>query len=215
MSTEMNRYNKGLIYKLCCLDPEITDIYVGSTCNFKRRKGEHKSRINDKNDAGYNKYSYQFIREHGGWENWDMIEIEKFSCETKRELETRERYWLEYLGATLNKFIPTRTDKEWQEANKERLKVMHRKWYEDNIETVREKGKIYREANKERKKEVNKNYRESNKEKISKKQKEYREANKERLSEKITCECGSIVCKGGLNRHKKTKKHQDYINSLQ
>ena len=28
-------YSKSVIYKLCCKDPTITDIYIGSTTNMK------------------------------------------------------------------------------------------------------------------------------------------------------------------------------------
>ena len=38
----MPKYENAVVYKLCCDDPEITDIYVGSTCNFKVRKHGHK-----------------------------------------------------------------------------------------------------------------------------------------------------------------------------
>jgi len=37
--------------------------------------------------------------------------------------------------------------------------------------------------------------------------------NKEKINEKITCECGSIFCKGDLTRHKKSNKHKKYFNS--
>ena len=30
-------YQKTFIYKLCCRDPTITDIYVGHSTNFKQR----------------------------------------------------------------------------------------------------------------------------------------------------------------------------------
>jgi hypothetical protein len=41
----MPKYEKAVVYKLCCDDPEITDIYVGSTCNFKVRKWNHKAHV--------------------------------------------------------------------------------------------------------------------------------------------------------------------------
>ena len=48
--------------------------------------------------------------------------------------------------------------------------------------------------------------------------KEYYQANKQIIlqknKEKYTCECGSIICIGEKFRHPKSKKHQDYINSL-
>ena len=38
---------------------------------------------------------------------------------------------------------------------------------------------------------------------------------KEKRKEKITCECGSIVLKFGLTKHKKTMKHINYFNTLE
>jgi hypothetical protein len=42
----------------------------------------------------------------------------------------------------------------------------------------------------------------------------YYNKNKERLNKKITCDCGSIYSYKGKNRHLKSKKHIDYINTL-
>ncbi len=45
----------------------------------------------------------------------------------------------------------------------------------------------------------------------------YRRANKERIKEqdkqKIECDCGSIVRRSDIARHKRTKKHSNYIAS--
>jgi hypothetical protein len=184
----MVNYSNSSIYKLSCIDPSIKDIYVGSTTNFVRRKQQHKNCCNDSNDKHYNCYVYKFIRENGCFENWEMIEIEKYQATDKRQLHTRERYWLETLKATLNKVVPTRTKKEYVENNKE---------------SIREKQKEYVE---------------NNKESISQKRKEYRENNKqsinEKRKEKMTCECGSIHRINEKARHIKSKKHQNFINQL-
>ena len=68
-------YEKGFIYKLRCLDPEIKDIYVGSSTNKAQRKKNHKNKSTNPKDKAYNFYVYQFIRAHGGWENWEMVII--------------------------------------------------------------------------------------------------------------------------------------------
>ena len=60
----MVNYNNSIIYKLCCKDTNITDIYVGSTTNFYRRKQDHKQQCNNTNSKEYNKNAYQFIRGH-------------------------------------------------------------------------------------------------------------------------------------------------------
>jgi hypothetical protein len=135
----MVNYSDSLIYKLCCKDPSITDIYIGSTTNKHRRKQEHKSRCNNPNAKGYNYYIYQFIRNNGNFDNWDMIIIEEYSCESKNQLEMRERYWIENLQSTLNKIIPTRTKREYYEDNREEILKCEKEYYENNKEEINEK----------------------------------------------------------------------------
>ena len=174
----MVNYNIALIYKLCCKNTEIKDIYIGSTTNFTRRKYEHKSHCNNINSKSHTQYKYQFIRDNGGWDNWDMILIKKVNCNDKLELRKKEREYIEKFNSSLNKSIPTRTKKEYQqkyrEENKEELKDKYnysekrrihyqknkerilnktKEYYENNKEKMIEKGKIYYQNNKEKKKE--------------------------------------------------------------
>jgi hypothetical protein len=114
----MPDYSKSSIYKLCCLDYNITDIYIGSTVTMKARKHMHKSSCYNENRNAYHLPVYKFIRDNGGWDNWAMVEIEKYEAEDKQELHKRERYWLETLGATLNSRIPSRTITEFRQTDK-------------------------------------------------------------------------------------------------
>lgn len=182
----MVNYSESSIYKLCCRDVNVKEIYVGSTVNFIRRKHSHKNCCNNENNKDYNTYVYQFIRDNGGFNNFDMIEVERYKAIDKKDLEKRERYWIETLGADLNKIIPTRTIKEW---------------YKDNKEVINEKRKEHYQDNKEKILEYHIRYYKKNKEKV----KEYRE-------EKITCECGSIINKNHLARHQKSIKHKVWEN---
>lgn len=75
-------YTNTIIYKLCCKDPSITDIYIGHTTNFNQRMNHHKNLTNNVN---CDRYIYQIIRSHGGWDNWTMIQIENISCKDERE----------------------------------------------------------------------------------------------------------------------------------
>jgi hypothetical protein len=193
----MVNYGNSCIYKICCKDTTIKDIYVGSTTNFSRRKYNHKMSCNKEGNKAYNYHVYQFIRQNGGFKNWDMVEICKFSCENKRELCKEERRHLELFGATLNKVIPTRTKKEYYEDNKEQKLEYSKEYYEENKEIIAEKMKQYHIDNKE---------------KILKKKKQYREDNKEKLLKKIQCECGSVHNKLSKAIHLKTNKHLKYIN---
>ena len=136
----------GHIYKLCCKDPTITEVYIGSTTNPKVRKCSHKSQCNNPNRPSYNFKVYQYIRENGGFENFDLIVIEaNIQYTEKHELRTRERYWLEYLKATLNSQVPNRPwveyHRNYREENREAFNEYHRNYREENRTTINEKAK--------------------------------------------------------------------------
>jgi len=186
-------YSKSIIYKIVCKNPEIKDCYVGSTTNYDKRKWNHKYDCNNEKSKNYNYNIYKFIRDNGNWENFDMIEIEKYNCNDKLELHKQERFWLEELGASLNCKIPSRSKKEYK-----------KKYYENNILKFKE----YHENNKQEINEKKKEYYEKNKQEIAEKQKEYREKNKQEIKEKrkekgVCNICNKIMRKDSLNKHKK------------
>lgn len=234
-------YSHTIIYKICCKDPSISDIYIGHTTNFTQRKNCHKKNCCNKNNKNHNQYVYQFIRQNGGWDNWSMIQIEEKNFENKREAEAREHYWIELLNASLNSNKPYAMCKEnpqqykqhWYEEKKDYVlqkakenyqenkehKLEYQKQYaEEHKEEIAEKQKEYREKNKDKLAEQKKEYRAAHKEEASKAHKEWREANKEKLkqqrSEIINCECGSQYTFGNKHRHLLSKLHIDYQNKL-
>ena len=215
-------YNKGIIYKLCCKDPEITDIYIGSTTDFTKRKWKHKHACKKSEQNVYN-----FIRENGNWDNWDMIQVEAYKAENKRDLESRERRWIETLKSTLNSYIPTRTSAEHYQNNKEKIYEIYQnnkevilekryEFYENNKEVILERVAEYYENNKEVILERMAVYYQNNKEVIAEKGAVYYQNNKEVIAEKkavkVVCDCGLEVTKVYLAKHKKTQKH---INLLE
>ena len=131
----MTKYDKSIIYKLCCKDLTIQDIYIGSTVNFRNRKYEHKKICNNDFYKDYTNYKYDFIRNNGGWDNWDMIQIKEFPCNNKRELEAEERKVFEELKPTLNTRRPFITKEE---------KILQKNsvYYYNNKEKISETGKI-------------------------------------------------------------------------
>ena len=74
----------GIIYKLVSTDINIKEIYVGSTINFRTRKCHHKSTCNNKDDTNYNLNVNKYIRDNGGWDTFDMIQIEEIIHDTHR-----------------------------------------------------------------------------------------------------------------------------------
>jgi len=170
-----------IVYKIVCDDLEVKYTYVGSTMNFTRRKCQHKKNSNNKEKYGHQKV-YNVINEHGGWNNWSMIKIESYICETTLYARIRERYWYEELNANMNMVRPMCTTEE--------AKVYASEWskeyYNNNKITIIEKNKQYSQLNKE---------------KIS-----------ARNLELIICKsCNCYNSKQHIARHNKTKKHQHNI----
>ena len=95
MTRKEINYLKCVIYKIVCNDLSVTDLYVGSTTDFTKRKSQHKLACKSPNELIYNRKLYNMLRENGGWENWSMVEIEKYPCNDSNESFSRERYWLE------------------------------------------------------------------------------------------------------------------------
>lgn len=112
-------YSQTIIYKLVCNDLNIKEIYVGHTTNWRQRKSHHRQTVEKISNKAYNSKKSTFIREHGGWNNWTMIQIELYSCNNKQEACARERYWFELLGAKLNTHFPSRSQKEYDKCHKE------------------------------------------------------------------------------------------------
>jgi len=152
----MANYKNGKIYKLIC---DKTDkIYIGSTINeLNIRLIGHKS---GKDCSSKKLFELGDVK----------IElIKNYSCNSKKELEEEEKKYIRE-NECINKYIPNRTQEEWREDNKQKLKKYQQEY---------------------RKKEY-----ETKKEEILKKQ-----------QEKVECECGSIVNRNHLARHKKSFKH--------
>ena len=156
-------YSNTVIYKIVCNDLNIKDVYVGHTTQFTKRKCVHKSNCTNKNVVSYNFKVYKTIRDNGGWENWSMIEIEKYNCKDGNEASSRERYWYETLNANLNNHCPNRTVKEYRVQYQDINKDYYKDYYENNKEKKREYYKLYNEKNKEKLKENQKQYREQRK----------------------------------------------------
>ena len=88
-------YQNTIIYKIVCNDSNVQDVYICHTTDFTKRKAYHKRVCTNPNAKGHNfLLIYNTIRNNGGWENWSMIEIEKFQdCNDINEARARVKYW--------------------------------------------------------------------------------------------------------------------------
>ena len=169
-----------IMYKISPKNSEIKHCYIGHTTNFNNRKRAHIRNTITENDKHYHLKHYEFIRQNGGWNEWEMVEIEKFIGKTKLEARIREQELIHEHGANLNSLKAYITEDE----RKTTKNTITQKYREENKEIITEQMKKYREENKEKIYEKTKEYRENNKEKHQEWQKVWRENNKEILKEK-------------------------------
>lgn len=190
----MPDYQFGRIYRIDVDD----EIYVGSTTQMLcKRKQKHIEVSQTKPMKLYKKINER----QGRWEGINITLIENYPCHSKEMLLARERYWIETLKATLNKVIPTRTDKEYYEQNKAKIAEYQRHYNKQNKEQVAERRKEHYEKNKAGILENNKQYYEKNKAKIAEQRKEYRK-------QRIICpHCQKEMCRDSIHKHKKNIHH--------
>ena len=182
----MPDYSKSIIYKITCKDPSITKMYIGSTTNIYQRNATHKSNCNIIDNPHYNIKVYKFIRDHGGgWDNWEMVELYTYPCNSKKELSAEERRAYDNYNSELNYQKPNRSEAEYRsdhsEERKEYLNGKSKERYAENRETEQEGAR------------------------------ERYYARQEELNTPMPCECGIIIAKQNLTRHRKTKKHQKHL----
>ena len=230
-------YSTGKIYKI--ISSTSNYVYIGSTTNtLSTRFSLHKSQYK----SGKNK-NLSMIFDNNNIDNCYIELIKNYPCSCRNELEREEGIEIRKINndtstkeICLNYNIAGRTQKEYNQDNKEKINKIRKQWYENNKETINEKQKQYYEDNKETIVETKKQWYENNKEIILEKQKQYYENNKEKKKqwyddnkekilenqkqyynnykeEKYTCECGKTSTITLKLRHEKSKKHQSFINS--
>jgi hypothetical protein len=198
----------GRVYKIVV--GESNDVYIGSTFNelrhrFANHKNDYKKYLNDK----HHKISVYDLFDRYGIDNCKMILIKEYECCDDKHLKAYEQLWINKLRP-INKNNPfsikylsdKQYNKQYYEANKEKIKEYKKQYREKNKDKIKEYDKQYRDVNKEKIKEKKKEWRESNKQKI----KEYREKNSDKLkeyqSQRVNCpECNKEMNKSSLRTH--------------
>ena len=105
------RYDCGKIYVIKCKYDD-TLIYVGSTIRtledrFKSHKGNKLQSL------------YKYVNDD--WDNWYIELYEDYPCKNKNHLEKREGE-LQREIATINKNVAGRTQKEYRQDNRDKIK---------------------------------------------------------------------------------------------
>jgi len=186
-------FSKNIIYTI----RSGKSIYVGSTTNYVNRKNHHKNNIYNENRHEYNYKLYKKIRENKGI--WDMQPHSKYPCNDIVEQTIEEERIRILLKADLNsKCCGTGLNR-----NELGEKEYDKQYYVKNKDKYLERNKQYYTNNKDKILEQNKHYKTENKDKLL-----------ERMNQKVTCECGCIVSRCNLPRHKRTKKHLKLMENI-
>ena len=210
---EAGKYNNSCIYKIS----KHNFIYIGSTCNFKKRMIQHKSACNNIKSKSYNLKIYQTIRLNGGWDEFEKVVVQNVCCENRNELREIEGEFIKNIG-TMNSQISGRSQKKYRDDNREIILKYQKKYRKNNKDKILEKNKKYRKKNKDKILEKKKKYYKDNRAKIAEYRKQYYKNNKDKVKQKskqyyennnikIKCSfCGVLVIKNYTKTHQKTKR---------
>jgi hypothetical protein len=137
MPKDIIDYSQTIIYKIYCKDTTITDVYIGHTTNFIKRKYQHKICCNSNNKLKI----YETIRSHGGWENWDMVEIAKYNCKDATEARIKEQEHYELNMSLLNNKTPYRNLKKYY-CFECKVQCVCPSNYKKHIESIKHKNNL-------------------------------------------------------------------------
>ena len=193
-----------MIYNIYIIRNNANDkIYIGSTTkdNLKHRLYQHiLASIDDKRSSKIGKL-VRAINEIGD-ENFTIELIESIDCNDAVELRQKEGYWIRYYESWIdekgyNTRLEGRTKKEYYNDTKERTLNRVKTYYENNKDKVNDYKKQHYDENLEHYQNYKKEWYLKNKETHNIKGKE-----------RIICECGANICRGFLQRHLNTPKHE-------
>ena len=147
-------YSRTIIYKIEHNENKEF-VYVGSTTDFTKRKYGHKTTCNNVNSKDYNLKVYQMIRENGGFDKFQMLEIKKFPCLDGNECRAEEERCRIEIKAIMNsrKAFSPGTKEEYQKQyrleNADKMKDYFKQYHLENIEKKKEYFKQYYKIKKE------------------------------------------------------------------
>ena len=200
--------NIGFIYKLEHKTRTDTPVYIGSTTQtLENRFAHHGYSCNNPKHAKHNFYVYQFIRDYDGMEKWKITKLNECIFNEKKELHSLERIFMEKYEKEgfklLNKYVPTRTRKEWRADNKDKVSNVLVQSRLRNREKANEYRRLHYHKNKERIIKQNKEYYQKNKDKVDKQR-----------CQKWRCLCGCEIQMKQRKTHLKSKIHTDNLKKV-
>ncbi len=134
---------KGFVYMIKCKDENISDCYVGSTINLCSRKKQHKSVCKTPENKSYNFKVYKFIRDNGGFDNFEFVVLKEVEVNNKVELKQHEAEQYELLKPSLNcnnPLIQIDMKLYQKEYYKEKYTNYHKQRYQEKKDEYKERN---------------------------------------------------------------------------
>ena len=188
-------YSNTVIYRLYSKNPNIKDDYIGHSANFVNRHSTHKTCCNNNKNSSKKEFHlkvYVFIRENGGFDNWQFEILEYADLKDKDEAEKLEKHYIKIFKPTLNDADVAQTPEEKKER---KVKYDNKRREDPEVRKKEaENGKKRREANPEKRKALN-------------------AASNAKNLEKYTCVCGCSTSKKNEARHFDSKTHKKFVKN--
>ena len=198
---ESDDYKNSVIYRIYCKNPDIKDCYIGSSKCIQDRMNSHKKACNNIESNKYNLKIYEFIRNNGGWDNFDYEILEYYPCNNFEELRQKEQEYINNFEILLNSTNAYVSEKE----RKEKTAITKKIWRntENGYKISNESQKRYDDKVKN-----NPELRQKKKEKRIERDKKNQDKIKEKNKEIVFCEsCNKHIKKKDISKHNRTKKH--------
>ena len=162
-------YANTIMYKVCCKDQSVPDFYLGySTFSLLHVSEMFKARC--KNDNRWR--VCEFVRKHGGFENWVFERLDSKSCTNALEARIELRKHFNANPPSLNKQLPTRTVKEY--ARGENPREAQRQYRLKHADKIHKDQAEHYQTNKERLVQKRRDYYAANSEEMNGRVKAYR-----------------------------------------
>lgn len=196
-----------VIYKIECIDRRYNLPYFGQCMkkNFENgdREENHRFACNYENGVPYKYKVYTYIREHGGFDNFEMVQLNTIFG-LKRDALLNETAFIKKFGLEncLNSMVSLyETEEERKEAKKECRKQAYKK--NPEIFRARDKKAYHKDIKKSRER-VRKSRKKFYHKDIEKGRKRNRESYKKNGSKPIKCQyCNTSVVKVYMKKHQK------------
>ena len=113
----------SFMYRLQCKDETITPIYISSCWDLDDTEKQHKDAVNNSTNEKYDHKVHFFIREHGGWDNWEFVGLIHYNVSGTNDRLMREQCYKSWCNPSLNDSVRAITVRLPTEENPELKKM--------------------------------------------------------------------------------------------